>query len=242
MAENIIVIDGQEFSFENGETILQVAERNGIFIPTLCYLKTGATPTGACRVCLVEVKGARSLMAACTVPAGPNMVVRTDSPPVVKARRMNLELLLASGQHNCLAQDQDADSWTDFQLKALKDTEHKDLCPAYGICRLQDFAVRYRVRTTHFTPSETPFPIENVNPFIVRDFSRCVLCGRCVQACNEVQVNNAISYGYRGSASKIVAESDRSLSESDCVFCGECVQVCPVGALVPVKDLETETK
>ena len=93
MAENIIVIDGQEFSFENGETILQVAERNGIFIPTLCYLKRGATPTGACRVCLVEIEGARSLMAACTVPAAPNMVVRTDSPPVVTARRMNLELL-----------------------------------------------------------------------------------------------------------------------------------------------------
>ncbi len=240
MAENIIIIDGQELSFENGETILQVAERNGIFIPTLCYLKTGATPTGACRVCLVEIENARSLMAACTVPAAPNMVVTTNSPPVVRARRMNLELLLASGQHNCLAQDQDADSWTDFQLKALKDKEHKELCPAYGICRLQDLAVKYRVRTTHFTPSETPFPLENVNPFIVRDFSRCVLCGRCVQACNEVQVNNAISYGYRGSSSKIVAAGDRSLSESDCVFCGECVQVCPVGALVPVKDFASE--
>ncbi len=241
MAENIIVIDGQEFSFENGETILQVAERNGIFIPTLCYLKTGATPTGACRVCLVEIEGARSLMAACTVPAAPNMNIKTDSPPVVRARRMNLELLLASGQHNCLAQDQDADSWTDFQLKALKDKEHQELCPAYGICRLQDLAIQYRVRTTHFEPSETPFPLENVNPFIVRDFSRCVLCGRCVQACNEVQVNSAISYGYRGSESKIVAAGDRSLSESDCVFCGECVQVCPVGALVPVKDFNPET-
>ena len=241
MAENIIVIDGQELSFENGETILQVAERNGIFIPTLCYLKTGATPTGACRVCLVEIEGARSLMAACTVPVAPNMVVRTDSPPVVRARRMNLELLLASGQHNCLAQDQDADSWTDFQLKALKDNEHQELCPAYGICRLQDLAIKYRVRTTHFEPSETPFPLENINPFIVRDFSRCVLCGRCVQACNEVQVNNAISYGYRGSESKIVAAGDRSLKESDCVFCGECVQVCPVGALVPVKEFVPET-
>ena len=241
MAENIIVIDGQEFSFENGETILQVAERNGIFIPTLCYLKTGATPTGACRVCLVEIEGARSLMASCTVPAAPNMIVRTDSPPVVKARRMNLELLLASGQHNCLAQDQDADSWTDFQLKALKDKEHQELCPAYGICRLQDLAIKYGVRTTHFIPTETPFPLENVNPFIVRDFSRCVLCGRCVQSCNEVQVNSAISYGYRGSESKIVAAGDRSLKESDCVFCGECVQVCPVGALVPVKEFVSET-
>jgi predicted molibdopterin-dependent oxidoreductase YjgC len=81
------------------------------------------------------------------------------------------------------------------------------------------------------------YPIENVNPFIVRDFSRCILCGRCVQACNEIQVNNAISFGYRGSVSKIVASGDRPLKDSDCVFCGECVQACPVGALVPVSDM-----
>ncbi len=239
MAENIIVIDGQEYSFEPGETILQVAEKNGIFIPTLCYLAKGNSPTGACRICLVEVEGARSLMASCTTPAVSNMVVRTETPAVVNARRMNLELLLSSGQHNCLAQDQDAQAWTDFQLKALSDSEHEKVCPAYGVCRLQDLAIRYKVRTTHFEPSKTPFPIENVNPFIVRDFSRCIKCGRCVQACNEVQVNNAISYGYRGSSSKIVAAGDRSLNESDCVFCGECVQACPVGALVPLKDFES---
>jgi len=76
------------------------------------------------------------------------------------------------------------------------------------------------------------YPMETVNPFIVRDFSRCILCGRCVQACNEVQVNNAISFGYRGAETKIIAAGDRPLKDSDCVFCGECVQVCPVGALV----------
>ncbi len=240
-SENIMIIDGQEISFETGETILQVAERNGIFIPTLCYLARGVSPTGACRVCLVEIEGARSLMTACTVPATPNMVVKTDSTRVLKARKMNLELLLASGHHNCLAQDLDMDSLADFQLKAIKAPEHEKICPAYGDCRLQDLAILYRVRTGRFTPTDTPFPIENVNPFIVRDFSRCILCGRCVQACNEVQVNNAISYGYRGSASKIVAAGDRSLRESDCVFCGECVQVCPVGALVPATDLGSTT-
>jgi predicted molibdopterin-dependent oxidoreductase YjgC len=114
--------------------------------------------------------------------------------------------------------------------------EHEDLCPAYGNCRLQELAVRYQVRTGQYAPSDTTYPIENVNPFIVRDFSRCVLCGRCVQACNEIQVNNAISFGYRGSVSKIVAKGDRALKDSDCVFCGECLQACPVGALIPKQD------
>ena len=100
-AENIIVIDGNEYSFESGETILQVAQRNGIDIPTLCYMKE-AFPTGGCRVCLVEVEGARSLVTSCAAPAASNMVVRTDSPRVIKARQLSLELLISSGNHNCL--------------------------------------------------------------------------------------------------------------------------------------------
>ncbi len=235
-SENIIVIDGKEYAFSPGETILEVAEKNGIDIPTLCYLK-GASPTGSCRICVVEVEGARALVASCAAPAGANMVVRTESPRVLKARRLNLELLLASGQHNCLAQDMDVDSWTDFQLSAMGVKEHEDLCPAYGNCKLQDLAIRYQVKTNRFQPPDTRYPIENVNPFIVRDFSRCILCGRCVQACNEIQVNNAISFGYRGAESKIVARGDLALKDSDCVFCGECVQACPVGALISKQDL-----
>ncbi len=237
-SENLIFIDGKECAFSPGETILEVAEKNGIDIPTLCYLK-GASPTGSCRICVVEVEGARNLVASCAAPAGPNMVVRTDTPRVLKARRLNIELLLASGQHNCLAQDMDVDSWTDFQLKAMEVDEHGDLCPAYGNCKLQDLAIQYRVKTNRFPLSETRYPIENVNPFIVRDFSRCILCGRCVQACNEVQVNNAISLGYRGAASKVVARGDLALKDSDCVFCGECVQACPVGALIPKSEFES---
>ena len=237
--ENIIVIDGHELSFKPDETILQVAQRNGIDIPTLCYME-GCTPTGSCRICLVEVEGARSLVVSCAVPASPKMVVKTESPRVIRARRMNIELLLASGDHNCLAQDLDMESWTDFQLKAMEAKEHQALCPSYGDCRLQDLAVRYQVKTGLFKPSETCYPIETVNPFIVRDFSRCILCGRCVQACNEVQVNNAISFGYRGAASKVVAKGDLALKDSDCVFCGECVQACPVGALLPKQDLHPE--
>jgi predicted molibdopterin-dependent oxidoreductase YjgC len=152
---------------------------------------------------------------------------------------LNIELLLASGEHNCLVQDLDMDSWTDFQLKAMGAKEHRDLCPVYGNCRLQELAIQSQVRGCRFEPSEGRHEIETGNPFIVRDLSRCILCGRCVQACNEIQVNNAISFGYRGTKAKIVAKGDRALKDSDCVFCGECVQVCPVGALVLSQDMES---
>jgi len=234
-AENTLVIDGQEFPFTPEETILQVAQRNGIDIPTLCFLK-GARPTGACRVCVVEVEGAENLVASCATQAMPGMVVRTETPRVVKDRRTNIELLLASGYHNCLVQDLDVDSWTDFQLKSMEPKEHQGLCPAYGNCVLQDLAVQYQVKLRHFAPVAVKYPIENVNPFIVRDFSRCVLCGRCVQACNEIQVNNVITFDLKGEASKIITKGDRTLKDSNCVFCGECVQACPVGALVPKDD------
>jgi predicted molibdopterin-dependent oxidoreductase YjgC len=226
---NWIVMDGHEFTFTPGETLLEVARRNGIDIPTLCHMK-GATPTGACRVCLVEVEGARTLLASCATPAAPKMVVKTESPRVVRSRQLNIELLLASGHHNCLAPEMDAD---------VGDKSQEDRCPADGECRLQGLALRYQVRTSRFEPSGFRHPVENVNPLIARDLSRCVLCGRCVQACNEIQVNNAISYGYRGAFSKIVAKGDRALKDSDCVFCGECVQACPVGALIALKDLES---
>ena len=208
--EKMILINGHEFTFFPGETILQVAQRNGIDIPTLCFMKRAA-PTGACRMCLVEVEGARGLVASCAMPATPRMVVRTETPRVTSARRLNIELLLASGTHDCL------------------------VCEANGQCRLQALAYEYGVETSRFARSPQVYPTEDENPFILRDFSRCVLCGRCVQACNEVVVNRAISYGYRGPKGKIVAAGDRALHESECVFCGECVQACPVGALTEKK-------
>ncbi len=244
--ENKLVINGNELRFEPGETILEVARRNDIDIPTLCHLK-GATPTGACRVCVVEVEGARTLVASCATPAGKAMVVHTESPKVVEARKMIIQLLLSSGNHNCAVRGSDGVDWTAFQLKVQAEDSSEELCPVWGDCRLQDLAYRYQVSGDAFEGTPTPYPMETVNPFIVRDFSRCILCGRCVQACNEVQVNNAINFGYRGSPTKIVAAEDKPLRDSDCVFCGECVQACPVGALVEknvryqVRPWETET-
>lgn len=206
--ENQITINSQSYQFKPGETILEVAQRNNIFIPTLCYLK-GASPTGACRICVVEVEGARNLIASCAAPAGNNMIVHTESEKVIQSRKMTLQLLLSTGDHQCL------------------------LCPASGECTLQDLAYRYQVEGEMFTKRKTYHEMEAVNPFILRDFSRCILCGRCVQACQDIQVNNAISYGYRGITSKIVTAGDRPLKDSDCVFCGECIQACPTGALVP---------
>ena len=239
-SENSLLINGNRFNFEPGETILEVAHRNSIDIPTLCYLKR-ATPTGACRMCVVEVKGARSLVASCAAPAAANMEVQTETAKVVEARRMVLQLLLSSGNHNCAVCGTAADNWTEFQLKVQQAENDTELCPVWGGCRLQDLAFRYQVTGERFEPTESSYPMETANPFILRDFSRCIQCGRCVQACNEVQVNQAIHFGYRGAATKIIAAGDRPYINSDCVFCGECVQACPVGALVE-KDARFEDR
>jgi len=230
-AQNIIVINGNEFSFTPGETILEVARRNSIPIPTLCHLKN-TVPTGQCRICVVEVEGARTLIASCAAPAGNNMVVRTETPKVIEARRLILQLMLSSGNHNCAVRVSDDQDWNKFQLDVNQYDKTEALCPVWGDCELQHLAYQYQVSGESFPRTEIPYPMEDVNPFIVRDFSRCIKCGRCVQACNEVQVNNAISFGYRGTDTKIIAAEDKYLKDSECVFCGECVQACPVGALV----------
>jgi len=201
-----MTIDNRSCSIAAGQTILEVAQDHNIFIPTLCYLK-GAEATGACRVCVVEVKGARNLVASCATPAAGGMEVSTSSPRVLKARSMYIELMLASGHHSCAT------------------------CEASGDCSLQDLAYKYKVETVRFPEPPVRYPTEE-DDFIIRDFSRCIMCGRCVQACNEIQVNQAISFGYRGIKSKIVTAGDLPYKNSDCVFCGQCVQVCPVGALI----------
>ncbi len=234
MARRRISIDGTRFPFEPGQTIFQVAEEHQIRIPSLCYLK-GATPTGACRICVVEVNGYGELMASCSTPAEDAMVVLTESPKVVASRKETLELLLDSGNHNCAIGSTGEKDWTTFQMRAAASDGAADLCPAWGDCRLQDLAYHYQVEGGKYPRTETRYPMETVNPLIVRDFSRCILCGRCVQACNEIQVNRAISFGYRGSAAKVVAGTDVPLKDSQCVFCGECIQVCPTGALVEKK-------
>ncbi len=237
--DNQIIIDNKTFAFEPGETILDVALRNSIFIPTLCYLK-GATPTGACRICVVEVQGAPNLVPSCATPAASGMVILSESQEVIQARRSIIRLMLSSGHHNCAIRDFDTKDWTQFQLKVLEEDGEQDLCPVWGECKLQDLAYRYQVKARGLPQSQSRYPMERVNPFIIRDFSRCILCGRCVQACREIQVNNAIDFGYRGADTKIIAGADVALKDSDCVFCGECVDACPVGALVTDRSMKRE--
>jgi len=232
---NRLTINGYEYTFEDGETILDVASRNNIFIPTLCHLK-GTINTGACRVCLVEVKGARGLVPACTMPVNEGMEIRTDSKQVIETRAFVVAMLMVSGNHNCAARGVSDGDWTDFQLGVRGYDKASDICDAYSGCKLQEYAYLYQtaqvVSDLRLPGLKTDYELEDASPFIVRDFSRCILCGRCVKSCNEIQYNNAISYGYRGAAAKIVTRGDNPLVDSDCVFCGECIQSCPVGALV----------
>jgi formate dehydrogenase major subunit/formate dehydrogenase alpha subunit len=128
---NTLTMNGNVFEFAPGDTILDVARRNSIDIPTLCHLK-GATPTGACRVCVVEVEGARTLVASCASPAARNMVVHTESPKVVAARRDIIRLLLASGNHNCAVRAAGGANWTEFQMTVLEEDGAEELCPVWG--------------------------------------------------------------------------------------------------------------
>ena len=234
MEHNIITINENKLTFEPGDTILEVAQRNNIDIPTLCHLKN-TLPNKACKICLVEIKGESDLIESCAAKAEQDMIILTESSKVTQARRENISRLLASGNHNCAIRDFDTADWTSFQLSVLKSDGKDDLCPVWGDCELQNLAYRYQVKTRGMPLNGCKYETERANPFIIRDFSRCILCGRCVKACREIQVNNAIEFGYKGDDQKIIAKDDAVLKDSDCVFCGECIQVCPVGALVPNK-------
>ncbi len=152
MSKPTLTMNGITVEFQTGRTILEVARAAGIYtIPTLCYLKD-TTATGACRMCVVEVKGARTLLPACATTAAPGMVILTESPRVDAARQMVLELFLASGNHNCL------------------------ICEANGACELQALAYRYQVATPSFAnPPDTPYYVEDNKQLIRRDFSKCIL-------------------------------------------------------------------
>lgn len=207
MEEKIrITIDGREVTANPEQTILEAARENGIFIPTLCqYADT--TNVGACRVCVVEVEKARTLVASCCMPVSAGMVVRTDTKAVRDAQRMIVELLWASGDHNCL------------------------VCEKNGNCELQDLVYWLGIEKPRF-PIESPgYEIEKTNSMIVRDLNKCVLCGRCVRACNEIQVNEVLDFSLRGSRAKVGPAFDSDYIASECYFCGECVDACPVGAI-----------
>jgi predicted molibdopterin-dependent oxidoreductase YjgC len=201
-----ITIDEKELEFKSGQTIYEVAKENGIYIPVLCHHEH-IKPVGACRICVVEVEGARSLVASCAMPAEDGMVVHTNSDRVLRSRKLTVELLISEGRHNCMT------------------------CESNGNCILQDLAYSMGIEMPRFNEPEEVKPLEEANEMIVRDMNKCVLCGLCVRACNEIQVNNVIDYTGRGPTAAVGAPFGLRYEDSDCVFCGECVRVCPVGAL-----------
>ncbi len=202
-------IDDQEYLADSQETILEIAERNGIFIPTLCY-DPRLKPYGACRLCLVEVEGARGLMASCGTTASDGMVVRTQTPALLRLRRSILELLLSDHPLDCL------------------------VCDKAGECRLQDLAYAYGIRESRFVGETHSYQLQpDKEPFILRDKEKCILCGRCVRICDEVMNLGAIDFAYRGFDTMIQTAFDVPLQESPCVFCGNCISSCPVGSLYP---------
>lgn len=201
-----IKINGEAISVPGDYTILQAARQAGIDIPTLCYLK-GVNEIGACRMCLVEVKGARGLVTACVYPVNEGMEVFTNTEKVRVARKTVLELTLSNHERKCLT------------------------CPRNQNCELQRLADELNVTDIAFEGEISKHEIDDMSPSIVRDNNKCILCRRCISTCKKIQTVGVIDAQGRGFATKIGCTFDKSLNDTDCVMCGQCIAACPVGAL-----------
>jgi len=199
----VLSINGKEITCGLNTTILDVARENGIQIPTLCDCKN-LSPFGACRLCLVEIEGIPKLITACSTIAVEGMKIRTESERIDKSRRFIVELLLSDHPFDCM------------------------FCEQAGTCPLQDLAYEYGMKDIRFPGEKRADIKDDSNPFIERDNSKCILCGRCVRVCDEIQGVGAIGFIDRGFQTRIGTPFDRKL---DCEFCGQCVASCPVGAL-----------
>lgn len=200
-------INGKEIQVPRDTTILQAAEMAGIEIPRLCY-DPELSKTGSCRMCVVEIKGNPLLPASCVTPVLPGMEVQTDSPRVVEARKTILQLLIANHPMDCVT------------------------CDKQGDCRLADYCYRYGVKESPCAGEKQQYPVDDSNPFVIRDPNKCILCGACARACNELTGQDNLAYINRGFRTKVTTAGDVPYIESDCVFCGQCVAVCPTGALL----------
>jgi predicted molibdopterin-dependent oxidoreductase YjgC len=198
-----LTINGRKLTVPDATTILDAARLHGIPIPTLCNHPKLST-FGGCRLCIVEVKGAPRPVASCTTAVTEGMEVATSTPQLESLRKLVLELLISDHPNDCM------------------------VCEAAGSCTLQSLAYAYGVRGQDYPGERRTYAQRDGNPFIVRDLEKCVLCGRCVKVCEEVQGVEAIDFGYRGFKSKICTAYEEDL---DCEFCGQCVAVCPTGAL-----------
>ena len=223
-----VTIDGRTVRVEEGATILEACRAMGIDTPTLCYLET-LTPVNVCRVCVVEVEGSRTLVPACSRPVEPKMVVHTDSERVRHSRRLVLELL-ASSVDLTLASPEVQEYLARYEARPARFGPQAS-APTHG--------GRDHAHAGHHEPlppgvaATVAQPVKIDNDLYVRDYSRCILCYKCVEACGvDAQHTFAIAVAGRGFEARISTESNRPLTESACVYCGNCIGVCPTGALM----------
>jgi predicted molibdopterin-dependent oxidoreductase YjgC len=198
-----LTINGKEIIVTEGTTVLEAARKMAIRIPTLCHHPL-LTPHGGCRLCIVEIKGIPRPVTACTTPVTEGMEVATSTPALESLRRTILELILSDHPNDCM------------------------VCQRSGDCDLQELAYFYDIREPRYQGERRIYAQKDANPFLERDMEKCILCGRCVKACDEIQGVGAIDFAYRGFVSKVAPAYEEALN---CEFCGQCVSVCPTGAL-----------
>ena len=205
-------VDGRTIEAKDGETILSALKREGIHVPTLCHME-GLLPSGACRMCIVEMEGAQNFVPACSFPVAPGMKIQTRSPRVLDARRTIVELLLSNHPDDCL------------------------YCVRSGKCDLQQLSQSMGIRQRMFRGKRNEQEKDVAGP-IVRDPEKCILCGRCVRICEEIQGIGAIDFVGRGCKAYIGTAFDQGLNVSTCINCGQCIVGCPTGALTERSYLE----
>lgn len=208
-----VTIDGKELQVPAGSTVLTAAKMAGIDVPTLCY-HPSLRAEAACRICAVEMEGAKSLVASCVYPVIPGAVIHTNSPRVRNARRTIVELMLANHPSSCLT------------------------CERNNNCELQRIAFEVGVRKVSFSGERREWPKDETSPALVRDPSKCILCGRCVKVCNDMQTAGILNYNNRGFDTLVAPVLNSALGTSACVADGQCSAVCPVGAITEKNDID----